>query len=275
VGIPGELHIGGTGLARGYWRRDTLTAERFVADQVSGRPGRLYRTGDQARWLSDGRIECLGRLDHQVKVRGYRIELEEIEVALRTHPGVEQAAVVAQQAGGDQRLVAYLTDSSGTLPNVTELRTHLRRTLPAYMIPSAFVTLDRLPLTPNGKIDRKALMNFDGAAAARAAATPPRTPAELLVARLWQEALGLNGIGVQDNFFDLGGHSLLAMRVLAAIERHTGKRLHPRDIIFQNLEQLARACGEPRDAAAPTADEPRGARLRSALRSLIPGGAKS
>ncbi len=278
VGVEGELHIGGVGLARGYWNRPELTAERFIEDRVSGGRGRLYKTGDQARWLADGRLECLGRLDHQVKVRGYRIELEEIEVALRGHEGLEEAVVIAQQdSAGDQRLAAYLTQSAGVQPNVTELRNHLRKRLPAYMVPSSFVFLDRLPLTPNGKVDRKALAALGGGTAPRATATPPRTPMEKYVARLWGDALGVPGVGLQDNFFDLGGHSLLAMRVLAAIEKDTGTRLHPRDIIFQNLEQLARACGDRPikrgvPAAAPT--EPRAGRLRSALRAWIPGGSR-
>ena len=275
VGVPGELHIGGMGLAHGYWRRDDLTAERFIPDQVSGQPGKLYKTGDQARWLPDGRVECLGRLDHQVKVRGYRIELEEIEIALRAHPDVDQSVVVAQKGdGGDDRLIAYLTEVSGRPANVTELRAHLRKTLPAYMVPSAFVTLDRLPLTPNGKIDRKALIGIESARAVRGEPLPPRTPAEQLVAQVWRDALKVPLVGLQDNFFDLGGHSLLAMRVLAEIEKLTGTRLHPRDIIFQNLEQLAKACAarvsEP-PLGEPAADAD--GKLRGLLRRLRPGAA--
>lgn len=275
VGVPGELHIGGVGLARGYWRRDALTAERFIERPIDGRSVRLYKTGDQAKWLVDGSIECLGRLDQQVKVRGYRIELGEIEEALRAHPAVEQAVMVAQDGGGgDKRLVAYLTHSPDQQPNVTELRAHLRTTLPAYMIPSSFVTLDSLPLTPNGKVDRKALAALDQRAPARAVAAPPKTQTEKYVARLWSEALGVESVGLQDNFFDLGGHSLLAMRVLASIEKGTGKRLHPRDIIFQNLEQLARACGDLTQAAEPEPLEPRdglAGRLFGKLRGLVQG----
>jgi amino acid adenylation domain-containing protein len=255
VGVPGELYIGGAGIARGYWERSELTAERFVPDPFSGEAGaRMYRTGDLARWLPDGRLECLGRIDHQVKVRGFRIELGEIEATLRECPGVEEAVVVAQEVeGGDRRLAAFLTHGATDAANVTELRTHLKARLPAYMVPSSFVFLGRLPLTPNGKVDRKALLKMAGGGQApRATQVAPRTAAESLVADLWMETLRLPGVSVQDNFFDLGGHSLLAMRVLAAIEKRTGHRLNPREIVFQTLEQVA-ASLEKLSTQAPAA----------------------
>lgn len=267
-GVPGELCIGGAGLSPGYWRRDDLTAERFVESATVGE--RLYKTGDQARWLDDGRLEWLSRLDQQVKVRGYRIELEEIEIALRDHPHVESTVVVAQAAaGGDQRLVAFLT--GGTQPNVTELRNHLKKTLPGYMIPSSFVSLDRLPTTPNGKVDRKALSVWQSAAASLSESRPPQTPVEKYLAGLWCEVIGIPKVGLDDNFFDVGGHSLLAMRVLVAVEKRTGVHLHPRDIIFQNLGQLAAACGElPAERVADAASSPANAGgWRNALRSII------
>ncbi len=254
VGVSGELFIGGDGLARGYWGRPDLTADRFLPDPFAKQAGaRMYATGDLARRLTDGTIECLGRLDHQVKVRGFRIELGEIEATLRRHPGIEGAVVLAQDvAGGDRRLVAYLAHGSSGQPNVTGLRNHLKASLPTYMIPSSFVFLDRLPLTPNGKLDRKALAQLEsGLTSGAKSHVAPRTPAEVFIAQLWREALGVERVGVRDNFFDLGGHSLLAMRVLAAIEKRTGHRLHPRDIIFQTLEQLA-----ARFALEPSGSEP-------------------
>jgi amino acid adenylation domain-containing protein len=276
TGVPGELYIGGAGLAQGYWDRPDLTAERFVVDPFSKAPGaRFYRTGDLARWRADGTIDCLGRIDHQVKVRGYRIELGEIEESLRQHPGIEAAVVLAQDAaGGDRRLVAYLAHGSSGQPNVTALRTHLKASLPTYMIPSSFVFLDRLPLTPNGKLDRKALAELEsGHTSGVKAHVAPRTPAETFIAQLWQEALGIERVGVRDNFFDLGGHSLLAMRVLTGIEKKTGHRFHPRDIIFQTLEQLAAAC--PMEASpAPVESAAQGGlggRVVRALQALVRG----
>ncbi len=276
VGVGGELFIGGDGVARGYWERPDLTAERFLPDPFAKEPGaRMYRTGDLARRLRDGSIECLGRVDHQVKVRGFRIELGEIETSLRRYPGIEGAVVLAQDVvGGDRRLVAYLSHGSGSQPNVTALRGHLKESLPTYMIPSSFVFLDRLPLTPNGKLDRKALARLEsGLSAATKTHVDPRNPTEALIAELWQEALGVERVSVRDNFFDIGGHSLLAMRVLAAIEKKTGHRLHPRSIIFQTLEQIAASCeGAPEGLPAASTTESRGitGRLASALRKLVP-----
>jgi acyl-coenzyme A synthetase/AMP-(fatty) acid ligase len=275
VGIGGELFIGGRGLARGYWGRPDLTAERFVPDPFAAEPGgRMYRTGDLARRLPDGGIECLGRLDHQVKVRGFRIELGEIESALRQHAGIEEAVVLAQDvAGGDRRLVAYLAHGTSAQPNVTALRTHLKGSLPTYMIPSSFVFLDRLPLTPNGKLDRKALAHLEsGLTSGAKVHVAPRTPAEAFIAEVWQGALGLERVSVRDNFFDLGGHSLLAMRVLAAIEKRTGYRPHPRDILFQTLEQLAAACPfEPTPSPEPAAPDGIGRKMARALQGLVKG----
>jgi amino acid adenylation domain-containing protein len=278
VGAPGELYIGGIQVGRGYVRRPELTAERFVPDPFTQEAGaRLYKTGDLARHLPDGAIEYLGRLDHQVKIRGQRIELGEIEEALRQDPEVESAVVLAQDvSGGDRRLVAYLSHGAQGQPNVTALRNHLKASLPVHMVPSSFVFLDRLPLTPSGKVDRKALARLDGGqVAATKEFVAPRTKAELFIALLWREMLGLEKVGVRDNFFDLGGHSLLAMRVLAAIEKETGQHLHPRAIIFQTLEQIAASCeAAPGVAPPPAAAESSGiaGRLMGALRRLVPSG---
>jgi amino acid adenylation domain-containing protein len=208
VGVPGELYIGGVQIARGYWGRPTQTAERFIPDPFSDAPEALmYRTGDRARWRPDGALDFLGRLDHQVKVRGFRIELGEIETTLRQHPAIRQAAVVARpDAIGGTRLVAYVVPR-GEAVSAGELSSHLRQRLPEAMVPSAFVALEAMPLNPNGKVDRNALPapegNRDQAGEAYVA---PRTAVEETLAAIWREILGLERVGVHDNFFALGGH---------------------------------------------------------------------
>jgi hypothetical protein len=210
--VPGELHIGGEGVVRGYRGRPELTAERFVPDPFSGRPGaRMYRTGDLARWRDDGVLEFLGRTDHQVKIRGYRIELGEIEDRLAAHPGVKEAVVVLREPKpGDQRLVAYW---AGRGPGAAEeeLRAHLRVTLPEFMVPAHYLELPALPRTPNGKVDRKSLPPLEDRP--RAGSAPPSSALEAQIAEVWREALGKEEVGVDDNFFDQGGHSLLVVRV--------------------------------------------------------------
>jgi len=216
VGVGGELYIGGAGLARGYLGRGALTAERFVPSPY-GDGERLYRTGDLVRYLPDGNLEFLGRLDHQVKLRGYRIELGEIEAGLLEHGSVGQAVVVAREdVAGDKRLVAYVVAADSVAPDAGELRAHLQRSLPDYMVPSAFVVLEVLPLTPNGKVDRKALPAPEGRPEI-AEYVAPRTPTEEVLAGIWSEVLRVERVGVHDNFFELGGHSLLAMRLVARV----------------------------------------------------------
>jgi amino acid adenylation domain-containing protein len=208
IGVVGELHIGGLGVARGYHGRPALTAEKFVPDPFSATPGaRLYATGDLARYRADGLLEFIGRADHQVKVRGFRIELGEIEAALLACPDVLAAVVTTFGAGQDVRLVAYVV---GTADEQS-----LRGRLPEYMVPAAIVSLDALPLTPNGKVDRTALPEPDFAAGV--AWVGPRDPVEEVLAGIWQEVLGKPGVGVRDDFFRLGGHSLLAAKVLARV----------------------------------------------------------
>ncbi|HEX8275796.1 MAG TPA: amino acid adenylation domain-containing protein [Longimicrobiaceae bacterium] len=214
VGVPGELYLAGAGLARGYLGRAGMTAERFVPDPFGGGGGRLYRTGDRARWLPAGELEFLGRLDHQVKLRGFRIEPGEIEVALLRHPAVREAVVVVREEAGGPRLVAY-AGTGGAAAAAEELRAHLAGLLPAHMVPVDFVVLAALPKTPNGKTDRAALPA--PAAAPAAEWTAPRTETEIELARIWAEALGVERVGADDHFFRLGGHSLLATRVLAAV----------------------------------------------------------
>ncbi|HYG09796.1 MAG TPA: non-ribosomal peptide synthetase, partial [Pyrinomonadaceae bacterium] len=222
VGVAGELCAGGIGVGRGYLNQPSLTAQKFVPDPFAAQPGaRLYRTGDLARYLPDGNIEFLGRLDHQVKVRGFRIELGEIETALRNHAAVREAVVlVNEQQTGDARLSAYVVAAPESSPTPDEFRSHLKKALPEYMIPSSFVMLETLPLTPNGKIDRKALARLDAESAPAARIyVAPRTAVEEVVTGIWAELLKLEQIGVHDNFFELGGHSLLSIQVLSRLQK--------------------------------------------------------
>jgi acyl carrier protein len=216
AGVVGELYLGGRGLARGYLGRPALTAEKFVPDPLGTEAGgRLYRTGDKVRWKADGTLEYLGRLDAQVKVRGYRIELGEIESVLRAHAAVNDCVVVVREdVPGERRLVAYVVGDM----EAEALRQHLRRSVPEYMVPAAFVTLDALPLTPNGKVDRKALPAPEYASA-EDRYVAPRTPVEEALAGIWAEVLRVERIGVHDNFFALGGHSLMAIRVVSRIHK--------------------------------------------------------
>ncbi|NCE88295.1 non-ribosomal peptide synthase/polyketide synthase [Pseudomonas sp. Q1] len=216
VGVVGELYVGGAGVARGYLNRPQLNAERFIADPFSGRAqARLYKTGDLGRWLADGSIDYLGRNDDQVKIRGFRIELGEIEARLAACEGVREAVVIAREdAPGNKRLVAYVIAAEGAEPSAAELRTQLLVSLADYMVPSAFVLLERLPLTTNGKLDRKALPAPDGDALARREYECPEGEMELTLAALWQELLDVERVGRHDNFFELGGHSLLAVKLI-------------------------------------------------------------
>jgi len=227
VGVTGELWIGGDGVARGYWRRPELTAERFLPDPFRTVEGsRLYRTGDLGRFLADGEIELVGRADRQVKFRGFRIELEEIEAVLAEHAAVESAVVLLREDASGQRLVAYVVPEAGSSVRHETLRAFAKRSLPGYMVPSAFVTLAALPLTSNGKVDRLALSATVAADAGEAPGfVPPRTPLEETLAGVWAGLLGVPRVGVHDNFFDLGGHSLLAVQVLSRVRDSVGVEL--------------------------------------------------
>ncbi|MFI1400451.1 amino acid adenylation domain-containing protein [Streptomyces sp. NPDC020681] len=234
-GVPGELYIGGPGLARGYRDRPALTAERFVPDPFGAQGERLYRSGDLCRWRTDGELEYLGRTDQQVKVRGFRIEPGEIEAALLEHPQVSQAAVLARaDHAEDQQLVAYLVPESAEMsPDAVALRTHLQTTLPSYMVPSAYVVLPALPLTVNGKLDRAALPAPHTAPRATAAAyEPPRAGSEELLAEIWRDVLRVERVGAHDNFFDLGGHSFSALRLNNRLESAYDCTV-PTAVIFQ------------------------------------------
>jgi amino acid adenylation domain-containing protein/FkbH-like protein len=219
-GEIGELLIGGVGVARGYLNRPELTAEKFISNPLpAGSAGRLYKTGDLARMRADGVIEFVGRIDEQVKIRGFRIELGEIEAALRAHPNLKEAIVAARDdAAGRKKLVAYYVPCAGVTPTIGDLLCFLKAKLPAYMLPSAFVRLDVLPMTPAGKVDRRALPEPGrGRPDLGSPFVAPRTPMEEVIAHIWEQVLGLEGIGVDDNFFDLGGHSLLATQVISQI----------------------------------------------------------
>jgi amino acid adenylation domain-containing protein len=266
VGVPGELYIGGASLARGYLNQPALTEEKFIrlqlevhnTAQVGARSKvevRVYKTGDLARYLPDGSIEFLGRIDDQVKLRGFRIEPGEIESALREHPEVREAVVVAREdAAGEKRLVAYLvtttpmqhSDRSKAQPTDAQMRSFLRQKLPEYMLPSAFVMLDQLPLTPHGKVDRRALAALEGARSElEAAYIAPRTPIEELLAELWAKVLGLERVGIHDNFFALGGHSLLATQMLARLNEACKVELPLRSLFEKpTIAELAREIEE-------------------------------
>jgi amino acid adenylation domain-containing protein len=241
VGVAGELAIGGAGLARGYHGRPAQTAERFVPDPFATVGTRLYRTGDLVRRLPDGRLEFLGRIDHQVKIRGFRIELGEIEAVLAGHPGVEQAvAVVRGRSDGDRRLVAYVVARGEDL-DPAALRRHTLDRLPEYMVPSVFVPMAALPLTPNGKVDRRALPELgDLRLGGAAASLPPRTETERRLAAIWEDVLGVEGVGARDDFFALGGHSLLLVRLNRRLSRDLGREVPVVDLFrHSTVEALA------------------------------------
>jgi amino acid adenylation domain-containing protein len=264
LGTPGELHIGGDGVTRGYLGRPDLTAQTFVPDPFGPVPGaRLYRSGDGARWLPGGELEFLGRTDHQVKIRGFRVELGEVTAALRHHPLVREAAVVTTPpSASGPSLIAYYATFQGREPAAGELRSFVAERLPAYMVPAVFVRLDALPLTANGKLDRRALPApgepqseaFEG----------PREPVHVQLIHLWEEVLGRRSFGIQDDFFDLGGNSLLAVQLVAKIRRHFGQKLPLATLLdSRTIENLARVLltrPEVPPAAHLAPIQPRGSR---------------
>ncbi len=269
VGIPGELYIGGRGLARGYLARPDLTAERFVPHPFASSPGeRLYRTGDLTRYLPDGNLQFLGRIDHQVKIRGYRIELGEIETILSRHPAVRTAVVLVREEAAAKYLVAYVTPSEiSTPPSGTELRQYLQRQVPEYMLPAHILVLDQLPLTRNGKLDRQALPlpeAFPGNTDVDSAAA---SPLEEILAGMWASLLGRSQVGRQDNFFELGGHSLLATRLVSRLRTSLQVAL-PLHTLFEHptIAQLAPQLEQLRWREAIVSELP----LRAVAREQVP-----
>jgi amino acid adenylation domain-containing protein len=255
-GVPGELYIGGAGLARGYINRPDLTAERFVPHRFDPRPdARLYRSGDLARWRPDGTLEYLGRLDAQVKIRGVRVEPAEVEAVLGTHSAVREVAVVAAEGErpNDVRLVAYVVPGRGVPPTAADLRDFVRRRLPSAFVPSTFMLLDALPLGPTGKLDRRALPTAASARDTRAIVRA-RGPLKLQLAEIWRELLGVPQIGATDDFFELGGHSLLAVRMLQRVHDLYGTSL-PLAVLYTNptIDGLSEAliASEPAEFQAP------------------------
>jgi amino acid adenylation domain-containing protein len=254
IGETGEIVVRTPHLARGYLDDEALSREKFVVSPFSAHPqDRLYRTGDLGRFRLDGSVDFVGRRDGQVKIRGFRVEMEGVEQVLRDHPAVRHAAVLCSREGGDgeadSRLVAYVAHDAGQQATVTELRDYMRTRLPDYLVPSFFVAMDALPLTPNGKVDRRALEEVSYERTRQEGSLPPRTEMERFVAEVWSQLLGVGQVGIQDNFFDLGGHSLLAVRALSRIEARVGRRLNPRGMIYQSLEQFARGLALPEEEA--------------------------
>jgi acyl carrier protein len=267
VGETGELFIGGDGVARGYWNRPELTAERFLSiPSLSAR--RIYRSGDLARFLPDGNIEFLGRADYQVKLRGHRIEPGEIEAILEQSTGVRQAVVLLREdREADKRLVAYLVAESSGAVTAGNLRTALESKLPDYMVPSAFVFLPELPLTDNGKIDRKALLKLPppGITFVGQSASKPRNEMERTVAAAWQEALGTPNLGIEDNFFDLGAHSLTVAEVQAKLQERLGREVSLLDLFqYSTVGALASHLAGTQAAVAATQASDRAQRRKLA-----------
>jgi acyl-coenzyme A synthetase/AMP-(fatty) acid ligase/acyl carrier protein len=284
MGVPSELSIGGEGLARGYLGRPDLTAEKFIPDPFSADPGqRLYRTGDLARYLPDGAIDFLGRIDHQVKLRGFRIEPGEIEAALKQAANVRDAVVLAQGGSqADSRLIGFVVPRSSETLKAKELRDHLRGQLPDYMVPATFHSLEEIPLTANGKVDRKALFQL-GAQTMEAETeyVAPRNEAERQLVRIWQEALRLEKVGIDDSFFDLGGHSLLMISIQGRLKEVFKKDVSIMEFFKRpTIRMLSKLFAEeqPRKSAAQSMRERALKQKEAALRKSPiskPGGKKN
>jgi acyl carrier protein len=266
TGMLGEMYIGGIGVGRGYLNRSALTAERFLPDPFSKYAGsRLYKTGDRVRRYDDGKFEFVGRFDYQVKVRGLRIELAEIETVLNQYESIQRAVVITREdEPGDKRIVGYVVAKGGATLHSSDLRSHARKWLPEYMVPNAFVVLDEMPLTANEKIDRNALprpeRHMDDAVA-QETFVAPRNPVEEKLAVIWREALEMDRVGIHDNFFELGGHSLLATRVISRVRNELKVQLHLR-VLFDGptIAELAKAVASAQNHATtgdgPKADVP-------------------
>jgi hypothetical protein len=235
LGVAGELYTGGAGLARNYLNRPDLTAEKFLPNPFAAEPNEfMYKTGDLVRYLPDGAIEFLGRIDTQVKIRGFRIELGEIEAVLGKHEQVKESVVVVREdIPGDKRIVAYVVTKDNSAIDAAALQNYLKKQMPAYMIPSGFVSLEYLPLTVNGKVNKKALPDPKQFTQIKDEYVAPETEAEQTLAYIWAQVLGQELVGTHDNFFEIGGHSLLAVKLVAAIRNKTGRELPVSVLYFQ------------------------------------------
>lgn len=274
VGVPGALYIGGDGLARGYFNRHSLTAEKFIPNPFSNEPGaRLYYTGDLARYRPDGSIEFLGRMDHQVKIRGYRIELAEIEAVLIRSTAVQNAVVMAREdTSGDRRLVAYIVPDQKPTPTVGELRRFLQKKLPDYMVPSIFMMLEALPLTPNGKIDRRTLPMPEGLRPQlESAYIVPQTGLEQHIAGIWQKVLQVENIGIHDNFFELGGHSLLMAQIQTQLQETVLEQELTIVELFQypTIHSLTKYLSEKQNEQPPSPSASERVNVRSARQTAM------
>jgi len=267
IGVAGELHIAYDGLARGYINRPEISAEKFVPNPFSDEPGgRLYKTGDRARYLPDGRIDFLGRIDNQVKVRGYRIEPGEVEQVFKQHPVVNDVVVVVREdTPGDKRLVAYVVSRPEPPLEISSLRSFGKEKLPQYMMPSVFVVLQSVPLTPNGKVDRKALPKPDQAEARTDAPyLPPQTELERIVTDIWQHVLKIGHVSLNDNFFDLGGHSLLMIQVQGKLRAALKRNISITDLFkYPNVNDLVAYLSRDQDSAAPVLTNARLEKLKA------------
>jgi arthrofactin-type cyclic lipopeptide synthetase B len=270
VGVTGELYIGGVQVARGYLNRPDLTREKFIPDPFSTAPGaRVYRTGDLARYLADGSIEYLGRIDSQVKIRGLRVELGEIEARLEECEGVGRCAVLLREdVPGDKRLAAYYVPRPGAEVQEARLRNLLQKILPPYMVPQHFIELGQMPLTASGKVDRKALPKPDVLRKAQGEYAAPQSKAEEEVAKIWQELLGTEKVGRRDNFFELGGHSLLVLRMVGRLRKTFSARLSVLDVFRSpTVEGLAAVLsGEPKTDELISKTHDLGLKQREAIR---------
>ena len=268
VGVTGELYIGGTGLARGYHGLPGLTAEKFIPNPFGETGSRLYRTGDLARYLPDGLLEFRGRADSQIKLRGMRVELGEIEATLREHAGVDECVVMLRGEGMEATLVAYIVPVDETGPGADELRAYLASRLPLHMVPATFVTLKQLPLMVNGKVDRNALPEPSPEARVVTAATfvAPANEMERLIAGIWSEVLGLEQVGTQDNFFDLGGHSLRLLQVHLKLRQAIGRDVPLVELFeYSTVSTLAAHLHRGADTESLESSEQRGARRKQSV----------
>ena len=272
VGELGEIHVRTPYLSMGYLHDDVSTGEKFIPNPYApDNNDTVYRTGDLGRYLPDGRVMFYGRADSQVSIRGFRVELKEIEAILATHSDIRDCTVIAREReSGNRYLAAYVVSKDTQKVDPVHLRECLGRHLPDYMIPSAFIQLDRLPLTPNGKIDVKRLLSLEPIAAETTPVSDePLTEMEKIIADIWKKELGLDHISVHDNFFEVGGHSLLSIQVITQLEKRTGLRVNPREFVYQTLGQLSASLERQTPERTPAEGQEKKSRDRQTIRRRI------